>query len=240
MTAISDTAAWLGVGRLEAAILWERYDAPLSGMLHEFLSELEQDILKLEPVGASLTRADEIRMARNCVVLAYFEQFYRSSFSAIFDGARDGTLRSGADILLLPRADVVEDVAAMSSAFFHSQFPLLAGRAFVLNPIFAGSSDVGGADADIIAGDSLIDFKSTGKPLASNHLYQLLSYPCLDYSDQYQIRRVGFSVLRRNVLREWDIEALVETLSSGRTKYGVLRERIHALAVNLRTAPPTA
>ena len=231
---ISDTVAWLGALRLEAAILQERHDAPLSGTLHEILRELEQDMLNLEPLGTALARADELRMARNCVVLAYFEQFYRSSLSAIFDGARDGLLRSGADILQLPQAEVVEDVAAISSAFFRSQFPLLAGRSVVFNPTFAGSRDVGGADGDIIAGDSLIDFKSTGAtngPLAATDVYQLLGYPCLDYSDQYRIRRVGFSVLRRNVLREWDIEELVGVLSGGQTGYRVLRERVQSFAL---------
>lgn len=232
--AISDGVAWAGAGRLETEIV-ELPDSPLFGTLHEFLCELERDILSLNPVGVQLVPADEMRLARNCVALSYFEQFYRSGRSVILDGAVNGSLRSSADILRLPRNEVVEDVAAMSTAFFESQFPLFASRSLVLNPTFVGSPDVEGADADIIAGDSLIDFKSTTKdsPIVGWNVFQLLGYPCLDYSDQYRIRKVGFSVLRRNALMEWDIEELVDTLSGGQTEYRVLRERIHAFAINL-------
>jgi hypothetical protein len=172
-------------------------------------------------------------------VLAYFEQFYRSGHSVIFDGAGNGSLRTNVDIMQLPKVEVVEDVAAMSSAFFASQFPLLATRSVVLNPIFTGSFDVGGADADIIADDCLIDFKSTATdgPIDGWEIFQLLGYPCLDYEDRYRIRKVGFSVVRRNVLREWDIEELVHTLSGGQTEYQVLRERVHAFAID-RKRPP--
>ena len=236
--AISDTVAWAGADRLEAAIL-ELSDSPLSWTLHEFLRELERDIFSLAPVAVRLAPADEMRLARNCVALSYFEQFYRSGHSAIFDGARNGSLRSSAGILQLPRAEVVEDVAAMSSAFFDSQFPLFAGRSLVLNPTFSGSVDVGGADADIIADDSLIDFKSTARTdrlFGGYDVYQLLGYPCLDYPDQYRIRKVGFSVVRRNALREWDIDELVNILSGGQTEYRVLRERVHTFAEEHRAA----
>jgi len=242
MTPISDTVAWLGADRLEAAIL-EFRESPLREMVHDFLRELERDILSRKPVGVRLAAADERQLARDCVVLSYFDQFYRSvaaviAFGArnvIFDGAMSGSLRSSSEILQLPKIEVIEDVAAMSAAFFESQFPLLAARNFVLNPSFDGSSDVGGADADIILGKTLIDFKSTAQtsPFLGDDLYQLLSYPCLDYSDQYHIRRVGFSVLRRNALREWDIEDLVGALSDGQTEYRVLRERVHAFVANL-------
>lgn len=249
MTAISDTVAWQGAGRLEAS-LSTFADSPLSGTLHDFLRQVERDVTSLNPVGVRLSVADELRLARDCVALSYFEQFYRSvvaviafgAKNAIFDGARDGSLRSSSEILQLPTVETVEDVAAMSAAFFETQFPLFSARNFVLNPTFEGSSDVGGADADIVLGNTLVEFKSTAKasPFLGDDLYQLLSYACLDYSDQYQIRKVGLSVLRRNAFREWDIESLVDTLSGGRTNYRVFRERFHAVAANLRDAPARA
>ena len=117
MPAISDTVAWKGADRLETAIILELPDSPFSGTLAEFLRQLERDILSLEPIGARLASAHEMRLARNCVVLSYFDQFFRSGRSVLLDGARNGSLRSGADILQLPRSEVVEDVAAMSWAF---------------------------------------------------------------------------------------------------------------------------
>ncbi len=231
---ISETVAWAGAARLETNLL-EISDTPAFGTFLELVSELERDIVDLSPVGARLTAANELRLARDCVVLSYFDQFFRSGFSLVFDRAQSGSLQSGADVLALPPKEVVNDVARMSTAFFESQYPLLVDRPVVLNPVFEGSSDFGGADGDMIAGDSLIDFKSTAKstgPLDSNDLYQLLAYPCLDYSDRYRIRKVGFSVVRRDALREWDIEELVSVLSRGKTSYGTLRERVKAFAIS--------
>lgn len=231
---IEDTIAWLGADKLEAAIL-DYPESPLRDTVNDFVRALQRDVVALQPVGVRLSAAGEMRLARICVVLAGFEQWFRSGRSALVNGMLDGTLRGGADILHLPRTEVIEDVATLSSAFFEHQYPLLASRTVVLGPTFDGSLDVGGADADLIAGDSLIDFKSTasGSPIEEWEIHQLLACACLDYPDQYRIRRVGFSVLRRDALREWDIEDLVRRLSDGQTEYRVLRERVHAFAANL-------
>lgn len=233
---IEDTIAWLGADKLEAAIL-DYPESPLRDTVNEFIRALQRDIVALQPIGVRLSAADEARLSRICVVLAYFEQFFRSGRSALLIGMEDGSLRSGADILQLPRSGVIEDVATMAAAFFDSQYPLLASRAVVLNPTFAGSLDVGGADADIIAGDSLIEFKSgaTDGPIKGWAVYQLLGYACLDYSDRYRIRKVGFSVLRRNALREWDIEDLVRRLSAGQLGYDSLRAQVRAFAMGRPT-----
>ena len=162
------------------------------------------------------------------------EQYYRSQRSRLFDLAlRTGELPDEPWRLAPP--ETVADVAAVSRRFFEHQYPLLANRPMVLNPNFAGSADVGGADADIIAGDSLIDFKSTikARPVAGRDLYQLLGYACLDYADDYGIRSVGLSVLRRDALREWDLERLTEAASGGRTSVALLRDRIQALVKQL-------
>ncbi len=232
---IEDTIAWLGADKIEAAIL-DYPESPLRDTVNDFVRALQREVVALQPVGVRLGAAGEMRLARICVVLAYFEQWFRSGRSALVNGMLDGTLRSGADILHLPRTEVVEDVATLSSAFFDHQYPLLASRPVVLGPTFDGSPDVGGADADLLAGDSLIEFKSgsTERPLDGWEVYQLLGYACLDYSDSYRIRRVGLSVVRRNALREWDIEELVDALSGGQIEYSVLRERVHAHAVSLK------
>lgn len=232
---IESTVAWLGADRLEAAIL-DYPESPLRDTVNDFVRAMQRDIVALQPVGVRLNPANEVRLSRICAVLAYLDQWFRSGRSALVDGMLDGTLRSGADILLLPRPEVVEDVATLSSAFFEHQYPLLASRRVVLGPRFDGSLDVGGADADLLAGDSLIEFNSaaTDSPLEGWEVYQLLVCACLDYSDRHRVRNVGLSVLRRSALREWDIEELVDTLSGGQTGYRVLRERVHAFAVSLK------
>jgi hypothetical protein len=77
----------------------------------------------------------------------------------------------------------------------------------------------------LIAGESLIEFKSTAgdRPIDSVAIFQLVSYPCLDYADEYRIRRVGLSLLRRNYLKEWPLDDLIGTLSGGTTTYDSLR-----------------
>ncbi|MDA1002991.1 MAG: hypothetical protein O3B31_06540 [Chloroflexi bacterium] len=193
----------------------------------------------IEPVGRLLPDKQEIALCRHCVVLAYCEQFFRSGRSLLFDVASEtGTLPKNLQELV--PEDTVADVANVSRRFFEHQYPQLAGRSVVLNPTFDGSRDVGGADADIIAGDSLIEFKSTirAQPIQGNDIYQLLGYACLDYSDAHHIRRVGFSMLRRDVLKEWDLGALVDELSGGKTQLPLLRDRVRAYATSLAEERP--
>ena len=189
---------------------------------------IHSSVLALNPVGRLLSGEEETTLARHCVFFAYCEQFFRSRRSLLFDVVREkGTVPE--DPGRLAPEGTVTDVAAVSRRFFAHQYPQLAGRRMVLNPTFAGSTDVGNADADIIAGNSLIDFKSTvsARLLRGIDFYQLLGYTCLDYPDRYKIRRVGLSLLRRDVLREWDLEALTNELSGGAMTLALLRERIH-------------
>ena len=52
-------------------------------------------------------------------------------------------------------------------------------------PAFAGSTDIGGADADFIVGGLLLDCKATTTPtrLGSTEIGQLAGYLLLDYDD---------------------------------------------------------
>lgn len=202
----------------------------LASAFEERFGALHTSVLALNPVGRQLPDDDETTLAKYCIFLSYCEQFYRSGKSLLVDLAlRTGELTEEPWRLAPPKT--VSDVAAVSRSFFEHQYPLLASRPLVLNPTFAGSADVGGADADIIAGDSLIDFKSTikARPVGGQDLYQLLGYACLDYTDEYRIRSVGLSVLRRDALREWDLEELTEAASGGKTSLPKLRARIQAV-----------
>lgn len=78
----------------------------------------------------------------------------------------------------------------------------------ILNPTFgAGSSLVGGADADIISGDTLIDVKTTKFPMVKeNYYHQLVGYWALshiggvDGVDGHKIGRLGIYFSRHGVL----------------------------------------
>ena len=225
VTPPKETFAARGAASIARALNRER----LAAAFVERFDALHASVLALKPVGRQLPAADEDVLARYCVFLAYCEQFYRSKKSLLFDlGRRTGAVPDEPWSLAPP--ETVADVAAVSRSFFEHQYPLLAGRPLVLNPTFDGSKDVGGADGDIIAGASLIDFKSTIKerPVVGRDLYQLLGYVCLDYTDAHRIRSVGLSVLRRDALREWDLEELAHASSGGRTSVAHLRKRIRA------------
>ena len=86
---------------------------------------------------------------------------------------------------------------------------------FVLNPTFEGSGDIGGADADVILDNCLLDIKSTVKAgIQKLWLYQLLGYVLLDYSDRFELSMVGFYMARQGKFMEWPIDNLLETLSA--------------------------
>jgi len=84
--------------------------------------------------------------------------------------------------------------------------PDLIRSPHVLNPTFAGSPDVGGADADLVIDGCLIDIKATVNPkLDPDFLYQLAGYLLLDYDDQLHIDTVGIYMARQGMLFTWSV-----------------------------------
>lgn len=154
----------------------------------KFLEHQNQLVARINPARRQLTDSDDTALNANCVILAWFEQIYRTGlvFPPLADLPRKAKLD---DLLVLPHPDVVKDISQLSCAFHSDAKALYAGKA-ILNPRFRGSHDVGGADADIIVGSTLIDFKCTAKVDATalrNAALQLLGYVLLDYDDNYGI-----------------------------------------------------
>lgn len=104
-----------------------------------------------------------------------------------------------------------------------------------LNPTFDGSEDIGGADADFILGDVLIDIKTSIKPaINANYLWQLLGYVLLDYSDCYHIDSIGLYMSRQGSLFQWSLEEAVAILSPGKPKsIAEMRKQFRQLMMNL-------
>jgi hypothetical protein len=77
----------------------------------------------------------------------------------------------------------------------------------IIGPTFALSRELGGADADLIAGDLLLDFKATSTTgiVGRAELWQLAGYALADAPDEYGVRRVGISALRWRRRRRWII-----------------------------------
>jgi len=180
---------------------------------------------RLAPVGKRLALSDEAELARVCYALALYEELYRVGPMAI-DSALYG-LPAGAtldDLLGLVRPVIVDDLCELSWAFYDGQTELI-GESAVLNPTFAGSRDVGGADADLIVGGCLMDIKATVNPIPLKplDLSQIVCYALLDYDDQYAIESVGIYLARQALLIRWRLADLVFVLNGGRSSVEALR-----------------
>ena len=145
-------------------------------------------VARLSPVDRQLDSEDESDLNTGCVILAWFEQIFRTGeISPEFDRL----LRQGeVDALIAAvKQNVVQDISQLSTAFA-TDAKHLFNLDSILNPTFKGSLDVDGADADIIVDKMLIDFKCTSevdaKKLRSAAL-QLLGYVLLDYDGEYAI-----------------------------------------------------
>jgi hypothetical protein len=160
----------------------------LGALGRKFLDYQDELVSRIKPAGRQLSEDDEATLDANCVILALFEQIYRIGdvYPPLSDLPRKAKLN---DLLALAEPDVVKDIAQLSWAFAADAVELFKGKA-ILNPTFRGSLDVGGADADIIVNQTLIDFKCTSKIDATKlraAALQLLGYVLLDYDDDYAI-----------------------------------------------------
>jgi hypothetical protein len=154
----------------------------------KFLDHQNELVARLCPVGRQLNREDETSLNTNCVILAWFEQVYRSrrvssEFDTLLRRSKVEGLISGV------RSEMVQDISQLSSAFVADAQELFKSNS-ILNPTFEGSPDVGGADADMIVDKTLIEFKCTSKLDASElrkDALQLLGYVLLDYGGKFAV-----------------------------------------------------
>ncbi len=95
----------------------------------------------------------------------------------------------------------------------------------MLNPVFSGAKDVGGADGDFIVDRCLWDIKTTIRRKADGWwFYQLLGYVLLDYDNEYGIDGVGILFPRQNESIHWPLNMLIHELS-GRSDLSLDRLR---------------
>jgi hypothetical protein len=222
-------------------------------MVDPFFDAVDAEVEVIQPVGRVLPQEAERALARFCYVLGLYELAYRSpSYAdehllAIVEKwmnwaleASDalsvtGQQRFVTEILALVRDELVADLCQLSGRFLESCGPLLS-RPAVLNPTFAGSRDVGGADADLIVDRCLLEIKTTKQSaIDARWIHQLLGYVVLDYDDAYAIDSLGFYLARHGVLRSWPLQECLETLT-GTTDASlpVLRSEFRAVCMKAR------
>jgi len=203
------------------------------------------DLDRIGTAGRRLEWDDEDRVNAHCLVLALFEQCARAAprpeFPAVMAMTAALAQNSTHPILELPKEHWLADLRQLSWRFIETQHDL-AHRPAQLNPTFAGSLDVGGADADLIVEDLLVDLKSSRNPLTKEDLYEALAYLLLDYDDAFGIERVGLYAARRGRLVSWKVSNLLRALSRDVPQpLADLRERLRdALLHQPEERPPDA
>lgn len=145
-------------------------------------------------------------VARACLVLARLEAVFRSGNPAYVHSAEDVNELDIQDLLGL--ADLI---------------PLERFRPrerLVLNPGFEAGARVGGADADLLLDDLLIEIKTTRHPrLTSEYLHQLVGYLLLSRiggggiigGEARPIRRLGVYFARHGLLHTFPVAGLFAT-----------------------------
>ena len=185
------------------------------------------DIRRLEPDRRNLRDDEWSELCVRCLVLARFEQGVRAAPPKPKPGHRPGqqpdplvaSLRACTDLDdlasgILNRA-TVQDLEILGRAGLEDQEWLRSAKPLVLNPEFSLSEALGGADADFIARDCLVDWKSTAKRtiVKKRELWQLLGYALADTHDEYGIREVGIRALRWRSSVTWRLDDLVAGLA---------------------------
>jgi hypothetical protein len=183
--------------------------------------EIEREaVVRIDSLAPSQRPLDEKgwqEVAELCLLLASFERAARSrdAIHDVIERVRSAppTL-DGYQTALVDAADLA-DVARVAPRVAADLVDLRAARRTVCGPVFALSAQVGGADADVICGDLLLDFKATSTTsiVGRCELWQLVGYALADADDHYGIRKVGVAALRWR--RRWTIgiDDLLERLA---------------------------
>lgn len=127
------------------------------------------------------------------------------------------------DLLALANNGEVADLIAMRDLARTALLPVLPDGPVSSGMTFDGSADLN-ADADLIAGNVLVDFKASqgGSPrkdgtraasLGRTDLDQLLGYALMDYSDTYQLHTVAIYAARFGHYAPWPLEQLGHQLA---------------------------
>lgn len=240
VTPAKELVAALGVSKLPAYLT----DEPAGGFeffmaCQSLIDEMDATAIRLSAVGRRLDKGDEEILARHCVVLALLEQVGRVGLRPGSPLLNRPLATSPSKLLELARAEWVDDIREMAWLFHESAAREgLAGRPAVLNPTFAGSRDLRGADADLIVDGCLIEIKSTIQTkLSEPVLHQLLGYTLLDYADEFGVHSVGIYLARHGALLRWKLERLLGKRAQG-PELRALRARFRTLLRSPLGAPP--
>lgn len=197
--------------------------------------------------GPSLVLAPETedRLVRLCFIASHFEEFFRLGGFVRGSWLGDASPATTLEDLIAAVPDyVVTDIAAQMALAERpgpfSSWCALPEEEKICGPVFGGSRDVGGADADFILGRQLIDCKATIRPerLGRAEIHQLAGYLLLDYEDVYGVDRVAFYLSRQGALISWSAEDFLGLLGSQLALPDLRAACQHALTNGASGNPP--
>lgn len=206
--------AWKG------AALLTSLEPSTENAVARFFSHLDILTSRLSPAGKVLSNEDEALLSAYCVALAQFESVFRTRGQWMPHFPSDSTVDAGPEaepLLQLAPDAVVEEVANLARSASDAMSPLIPYVAngtlpYHPNPVFAGSSGTGGADADFVIATTIFELKTTKTLDAASvrsALLQLLGYSLLDYDDEFEIRRVGVYFARHAWVTAWPLWELI-------------------------------
>ena len=214
--------------------------APAENVCRALRAAGEDLLAEIEQYLAAPTAGDEARVSRLCFIAAHYESvFRRGQYPRHGLLAAAGPRTTLEDLVAAAPAYAVEDLAEQMRLAEPVFAPLraLPAQRRVCGPVFAGSADLGGADADFILDGALIDCKAATRPrkLGREEVYQLAGYLLLDYEDRYGIDRLALYLSRQGALITWSAEEFLQRLGST-APLGRLREQFRSHLRQARTA----
>lgn len=197
-------------------------ESPIGRHAIEVEREAVKTIRKLRPSARDLTDGEWSQLCRGCLALARLEQLFRAGpmNPAIFRFVIDplGRCTDLDDFLSLSvNQQTLQDLEELGRPAWEDCRRLRGAQPLILNPTFELSIPLGGADADLIAGRRLIDWKATSQPgiVGRGELWQLAGYALADTPDRFEIREVGISALRWRSEISWELTDFLEALAPG-------------------------
>jgi hypothetical protein len=182
-------------------------------LVRQFFESLDYTLQTIQPVGRRLDAEAEHLLDRYCVALSFFEQVFRSNAYLQGPLLQPVVKQSVEELLAIPQDSWLDDLSQMFNLFY-ARYHDLVSRPYILNPTFAGSLDIGGADADFVVDRCLIDIKASVSPqIKAEYLYQLAGYLLLDYDDQLHMNAVAIYMARQGMLFTWSIPEFLNQLT---------------------------
>ena len=181
----------------------------IGGLLPEYFSTLSHDLDRIEPEGKRLLPEDEELLDRHCYVPALLDELFRGGYH-IRSPLYDIPPKTPPHGLLELGSIWSEDLAALYGLFWDKHRSLF-DLAVTTNPHFAGSAAIGGADADLIIDNQLIEVKTIVKTtLRREWVWQLIGYLLLGWDDAHQISGLGVYSSRHGVLVTWPLDEFLD------------------------------